>query len=59
MAGHSVSGEVAVRAVRFGKLTNDYDGTRVYLYEGHSYFVPEKLWRAVEEQDRVNQQDTP
>ncbi|WP_439357861.1 hypothetical protein [Bradyrhizobium sp. DASA03007] len=48
MSGHSVSNAVGVRAVLSGKLTADYGGTRVYELDGDHYFIPEQIWKAIE-----------
>jgi hypothetical protein len=49
MSGHSVGDDVAESAVRFGQMTNQYVDTRVYLYRGDHYFIPARIWRAIEQ----------
>jgi hypothetical protein len=53
VSGHSVSNIAGARAVRHGKLTADYAGTRVYELDGAHYFVPEKIWKMVELADKL------
>lgn len=50
MSGHSVSNLTGTRAVLHGKLVANYGGTRVYEYDEAHYFVPEKLWKAIEDE---------